>query len=64
VKYDENENCRPCSPHEKKRNAYRILVGKPEGWRPLGILQVLEKYDGVLWTGFICLMIGTCGLLL
>jgi hypothetical protein len=20
----------------RKRNAYRILVGKPEGWRPLG----------------------------
>jgi hypothetical protein len=20
----------------EKRNAYRILVGKPEGWRPLG----------------------------
>jgi hypothetical protein len=20
----------------KKRNAYRLLVGKPEGWRPLG----------------------------
>jgi hypothetical protein len=22
--------------HEEKRNAYRILVGKPEGKRPLG----------------------------
>jgi hypothetical protein len=22
--------------HEEKRNAYRILVGKPEGERPLG----------------------------
>jgi hypothetical protein len=20
----------------EKRNAYRLLVGKPEGWRPLG----------------------------
>jgi hypothetical protein len=25
-----------CSTHGKKRNAYRILVGKPEGKRPLG----------------------------
>jgi hypothetical protein len=25
-----------CSTHEAKRNAYRILVGEPEGKRPLG----------------------------
>jgi hypothetical protein len=25
-----------CSTNEKKRNAYRLLVGKPEGIRPLG----------------------------
>jgi hypothetical protein len=25
-----------CSTHGEKRNAYRILVGKPEGNRPLG----------------------------
>jgi hypothetical protein len=25
-----------CSTHGAKRNAYRILVGKPEGKRPLG----------------------------
>jgi hypothetical protein len=25
-----------CSMHGVKRNAYRILVGKPEGKRPLG----------------------------
>jgi hypothetical protein len=25
-----------CSTHGKKRNAYKILVGKPEGKRPLG----------------------------
>jgi hypothetical protein len=25
-----------CSAHEKKRNAYRILVGKQGGKRPLG----------------------------
>jgi hypothetical protein len=26
---------RACSTHEEKRNAYRILVGKPEGKRQL-----------------------------
>jgi hypothetical protein len=25
-----------CSTNGEKRNAYRILVGKPEGKRPLG----------------------------
>jgi hypothetical protein len=27
---------RACSTNEERRNAYRILVGKPEGKRPLG----------------------------
>jgi hypothetical protein len=27
---------RACSTNWEKRNAYRILVGKPEGKRPLG----------------------------
>jgi hypothetical protein len=27
---------RACSTRREKRNAYRILVGKPEGRRPLG----------------------------
>jgi hypothetical protein len=26
----------PCSTNEEKRNAYRLLVGKPEGKRQLG----------------------------
>jgi hypothetical protein len=43
-----------------KRNAYRILVGKPEGKRPLGrprrrwedsIKKILERQDMVVWTG-------------
>jgi hypothetical protein len=32
----EDEMGRACSTNEEKRNAYRILVGNPEGKRPLG----------------------------
>jgi hypothetical protein len=32
----EDEMGRACSTNGAKRNAYRILVGKPEGRRPLG----------------------------
>jgi hypothetical protein len=44
------------------------LVGKPEGKRRLGksrrrrksnIKWILEKQDGMVWTGFIWLRIGT-----
>jgi hypothetical protein len=35
-----------------KRNPYRILVGKPEGKRPLGVWIILkwslERQDGVV----------------
>jgi hypothetical protein len=57
----------------EKRNAYRLLVGKPEGKRPLGkprrmwmdnIRMDLERWDGVMWTGFVGLRIGTGGELL
>jgi hypothetical protein len=58
----------------KTRNAYRILVGKPEGKRPLGRprpmcvdnikIDLRERYDGVVWTGSIWLRIGTSGGLL
>jgi hypothetical protein len=27
---------RECTTHGEKRNTYRVLVGKPEGKRPLG----------------------------
>jgi hypothetical protein len=32
----EDEMCRACSTNGEKRNAHRILVGKPEAKRPLG----------------------------
>jgi hypothetical protein len=59
----------------EKRNAFRILVGKPEGKRPLGrprrrwvdnFLMDLREigWDGVVWIGLIWLRIGTSGGLL
>jgi hypothetical protein len=51
---------------EYKRCAYRVLVGKPEGKRPLGRLVVggriilkwmCKKLDGQVWTGLIWLSI-------
>jgi hypothetical protein len=53
----------------EKRNVYRLLVGKPEGKRPLGRprrrwidnikMDLLEI--GLLWTGLVWLRIGTGG---
>jgi hypothetical protein len=54
----------------EKRNAYRLLVGKPEGKRPLGkrrrrwVDNILERWDGVMWIGLVWLRIGTGGELL
>jgi hypothetical protein len=57
----------------EKRNAYRILVGKLEGKRPLGRLRRrwvdnikidLRVIDGMVWIGLIWLKIGTSGGLL
>jgi hypothetical protein len=59
----------------EKRNAYRLLVGNPEGKRPLGrprrrwvdniTMDVGEMgWDGVMWTGLVWLRIGTGGELL
>jgi hypothetical protein len=56
------------------RNAYRLLVGKPEGKRKLGRRRsrwvdniktdLEERWDGVMWTGLVWLRIGTGGELL
>jgi hypothetical protein len=48
---------------------YRVLVGKPEGKRPLArsrcrwkdIKWIFKKWDVRVWTGFIWLRIGTGG---
>jgi hypothetical protein len=60
---------RACSTNGAKQNAYRILVGKPEGKRPLGRLrsrwvdniEIDLRWDGLVWTGLIWLRIGTSG---
>ena len=60
----------PQSTYGEKRDAYRVLVGKPEGKRQLGkprhklednIKMDLQAVGWVAWTGFIWLRIGTGG---
>jgi hypothetical protein len=52
----------------EKRNVYVLLVGKPKGKRTLGrprhrwvdiISMILERWDGVMWTGLVWLRIET-----
>jgi hypothetical protein len=48
----------------EKRNAYRILVGKPEGLdvgKKIILRWILERWNGVGWSGLIWLRIGTGG---
>jgi hypothetical protein len=54
----------------EKRDAYRILMGKPEGKRPLErprrrwvdcVKIDPEREDGIIWTGSILFRIGTSG---
>jgi hypothetical protein len=60
------------APMGKTRNACRILVGNPEGKRPLGRLKfrwvdnikICLRQNGVVWTGSIWLGIGASGGLL
>jgi hypothetical protein len=62
-----------CSTNGEKRNTYRLLVGNTEGkrhqedqdvggWIILG--WILERSDGMMWTGLVWLRIGTDGELL
>jgi hypothetical protein len=37
-----------CSTHGEKRNAYRFLVGEPEGKRPLG--RPRRKWENTIVT--------------
>jgi hypothetical protein len=64
---------RACSTYGEKRGAYRILVGRPEGRRPLGrprhrwegnIKMDLQEAGWGAWTGLSRLRIGTGGGLL
>jgi hypothetical protein len=55
----------------EKCNAYRLLVGKLEGKRPLGRPRQrwvdkikMERWDGLVWTGLVRLRIGTSAELL
>jgi hypothetical protein len=54
----------------ERRGVYRVLVGKPEGKRPLGrprrtvednIKIGLQEWDVCVWTSSIWLRIGTGG---
>jgi hypothetical protein len=66
---------RTCGTHGGRRGAYRALVEKPEGRRPLEdpgvderiiLKRIYERLDGGrgAWTGSIWLRIGTGGGLL
>ena len=59
-----------CGTYGEGRGVHRVLVGKPEGKRPLGrprrrwgiILRwIFRKWEGVVGTGWSWLRIGTGG---
>ena len=35
----------------EERGAYRVLVGKPEGRKPLGRPRISRRWDVGIWTG-------------
>jgi hypothetical protein len=55
AKYNRNDQAkddemgRACSTHREKRNAYRILMGKPEGKRLLGRLKDVDGRIILRW---------------
>jgi hypothetical protein len=66
----ENEMDAVCSTYGECRGVYRVLVGKPEGKRPLGrprhglednIKMDLQEMGCGAWTGSMWLRIGTGG---
>jgi hypothetical protein len=68
----EDEMGSSCSTNGEKKNAYRILVGKSEGKRPLGSprrrwvdnIKIDLRKNAMVWTGSIWLRIRTSGGLL
>ena len=51
-----------CSTHNREENAYKVLVGKPEGKRPLGrpeVIKMILKKLRCKQTRFMWLRIGT-----
>jgi hypothetical protein len=62
-----------CIMYGESRGAYRVVVEKPEGRRPLArprrrwgvtLKWIFDKWEGGTWTGSILLCIGTGGGLL
>ena len=67
---EKNEMGGACSAYGETKGVYRVLVGKPDGKRPLGkprhkwkdnIKMFIQVGWGGTWTGLIWLRIGTCG---
>jgi len=59
-----------CSAYGERAGIYRVLVGNPEGTRPLGrprrrwgitLRWIFGKWDVEVWTGSSWLRIGTGG---
>ena len=71
--YYENEVIGECNTFGETRDAYRVLVGKPEGKKPLGRLRCrqedninvdLQKVEWGAWTGLSWFRVGRGGRLL
>ena len=60
---EKNEVGRACSRYGEKRGVYRVLVGKPEGKRPLGRPRSKWEDNGA-WSRLVWLRIRTSGVLL